>query len=525
MIAKEPRASIDLSHHINVVSRSRNPSPLKDIVKYMAVEGMVSLAGGLPHPSLFPFASVSLSAYKSNTVLDAYSPDEQHPLADDINIGRDSAAEQMGLITALQYDSGPGHTALRTWAVKFVKEVFKPAYDDWDVILNSGNTDGWTKVVRLLCENGDYLLCEEQTYPSAQAVWAPMGCKALPIAIDDQGLRVDVLENLLSGWQSSHPGIRRPRLLYTVPVGSNPTGTTMQEARKRAIYDVCVKYDIVICEDDPYYFLQYPTYNASQPPYDPLVAENTTVDEYVKGLAPSFMSLDYQGRVIRLESFSKTLAPGNRVGFFVTNPIFIERLLRGTEVETQAPSGWAVLMLSNLLQTWGSAGYLQWLAQLRNQYRARRDWMCSALESNFVLKSVDKVKDPPTGAEGLLAYANGQAKAPIFSFVPPTAGMFLWARFYLYGSPRFQKLQQSADCIDPEKSFQDELWLALANKLVLLTPGSYYTPWQGKDKVTTEARGAENGICFFRLSFSMVTKEQMELGITRMHEVLQDFWQ
>lgn len=526
MISKAPRTSIDLSHHLNHVSRSRRPSPLKDIVKYMAADGMVSLAGGLPHPSLFPFANITVEVYPPSTVLDPLQPIKPITPLDHLIIPRVSGeSDQLDLTTALQYDSGPGALSLRTWATEFTRSVFQPAYDDWDVILNSGNTDGWSKVVRLLCEPGDYILCEEQTYPSAQAVWAPMGCKALPIQLDAEGIRADDLEDCLSIWEISHPGVARPRLLYLVPVGSNPTGSTMGAQRKQDIYNVCVKHDVIICEDDPYYFLQFPDSQATHNnEVAPPIASAAWISAqiYLQSLAPSFLKFDYQGRVIRLETFSKTLAPGNRVGFFIANPTFIERLLRATEVETQAPSGWATVILSNLLHKWGIDGYLQWLAQLRDQYHTRRDWMCSAIAASFELHAARQLSEQSPGADTItITHPNG---AEMFSFQPPRAGMFLWARLYFYNSPRFQRLQDAGESLDPEREFQDELWLALATNSVLVTPGSYYTPWEGSEKLSTQSRNAEKGIGYFRLSFSMTTKDDMESGIRRMGEVMRRFW-
>lgn len=94
----------------------------------------------------------------------------------------------------------------------------------------------------MLCEEGDYILCENYTYPSAQALWIPLGNFAAPIAMDDQGIRDDELEKALCTWEENHSGIRRPHILYLVSVGSNPSGVTMGEDRRRKIYDVCVKY-------------------------------------------------------------------------------------------------------------------------------------------------------------------------------------------------------------------------------------------------------------------------------------------
>jgi aromatic amino acid aminotransferase I len=79
-------------------------------------------------------------------------------------------------------------------------------------LLHGGNTDAWCKVVRLLCEPGDTILCEEHTYPSAQALWIPMGCKAAPIKMDSKGISVESLEKTLSDWPKTGAGGKRPHL-------------------------------------------------------------------------------------------------------------------------------------------------------------------------------------------------------------------------------------------------------------------------------------------------------------------------
>jgi aromatic amino acid aminotransferase I / 2-aminoadipate transaminase len=110
--------------------------------------------------------------------------------------------------------------------------------------------------------------------------------------------------------------------------------------------------DVIIVEDDPYTFLQFPQYDLGAP--SALVAQ--TGEQFKNSLVPSFLKYDTQGRVIRMDTFSKTIAPGSRVGYFIANPLFTERLLRGTEVETQAPSGWSQIILSKLLWNWGIEG-------------------------------------------------------------------------------------------------------------------------------------------------------------------------
>ena len=82
----------------------------------------------------------------------------------------------------------------------------------YEVLLHPGNTNAWLKVVGLLCENDDYVMVEEYTYPSSQAVWIPLGIKAAPVASDANGIRADDLRALLQNWDEKDRGARRPRV-------------------------------------------------------------------------------------------------------------------------------------------------------------------------------------------------------------------------------------------------------------------------------------------------------------------------
>ncbi|KAH6685479.1 pyridoxal phosphate-dependent transferase [Plectosphaerella plurivora] len=175
--------------------------------------------------------------------------------------------------------------------------------------------------------------------------------------------------------------------------------------------------------------------------------------DFIASLIPSFLSLNVEGRVIRLESFSKTLFPGLRLGYFITNPYFIERLLRAIE-------------------------------------------LLNAFFTNFtIIPTVDSLI-PNT--QGLVAYVkgrNGQDLRPVFSFVDPRAGMFVYVS-------RFLEIKGE----------------------VLLTPGSYYHPWQGKGKTTTKARGTEAQTAHFRFSFATPIAEQIATGVERVRKVVDRYW-
>ncbi|KAK7699928.1 hypothetical protein SLS64_011359 [Diaporthe eres] len=360
--------NVDLSHHINAKSKARHPSPLKDIIKYMGYDGMISFAGGLPHPSLFPLEEAKFSCL---------TPEAS--LAGDRKVG---------------------------------------------------------------AENPDIL-------------------------------------------------------------------------------SLTLGRDIIIVEDDPYYFLQFPGYlTPKEPTFQPKPTK-----EFLENLVPTFLSMDTQGRVIRLESFSKTLFPGIRMGYFVANPVFSERLLRATEVETQDPAGLSQALVLSLLRRWGIDGYLIWLQSLQFQYRERRDWLLDAFHARFVV--LPAAKSPVPQAQGLVACVRAQEGGelrPVFSFVDPGAGMFVWCKFYFDGIDEFIEMETSGASKDPEQDFADELWKAWATELVLLTPGSYYHAWQGPDKMTTKARGADPRTAHFRFSFATPTKDQIDTGVERLSKVVARYW-
>ncbi|KAF5971492.1 Aromatic amino acid aminotransferase C56E4.03 [Fusarium bulbicola] len=502
---------IDLSHHINEKSKARHPSPLKDIIRFMGKDGMISLAGGLPHPSLFPVQRAIFECEPPHT-----EPSIETPLVS-LDLGRGPNSGRLDLTEFLQYGSGAGNKKLVSLARELTERMHAPPCEH-EYLLHPGNTNAWSKVVGLLCEDNDYVIVDEFTYPSAQALWIPLGIRATSVSADEQDMSATGLRKMLTSWDEMFKGQRRPRLLYLVLVGSNPAGVTISAQRRREIYAVCVEFDIILVEDDPYYCLQFPKSTKRELTFTPISS-----DKFLESLIPSFLSMDTQGRVIRLESFSKTLFPGLRLGFFVANSVFTERLLRVTEVETQDPAGLSQALTLALFQNWGIDGYLAWLQGLQFQYRARRDWLITAFEDSFMV--LPATKSPVPHAQGNVACipdSDGKLM-PVFNYIEPKAGMFVWSKFYFHGVRRFAELRDGK-IEDPEQAFATELWETLAEQLVLLTPGSYYHAWEGPDKTSTVARGADPESAFFRFSFASPSKEQIEEGVRRVRKVVGQFW-
>lgn len=284
--------------------------------------------------------------------------------------------------------------------------MHNPPYQDWGCCLTVGNTSALDIALRMFTERGDYLLCEEYMFSSAIESAGPLGLKLVGIKMDEQGLLPEHLDALLCDWDAGAK--KKPAVLYTVPSGQNPTGATQSADRRRAIYAVAQKHDLYILEDEPYYFLQMAPYTAAAgaspspsspppPPSEETSSSPLTHEAFLAALVPSLLSMDVDGRVLRLDSFSKVVAPGSRTGWVTGSDQVVERFVRHNEVSVQTPSGFAQLVLFKLLdEHWGHAGYLDWLIHLRLQYTRRRDVMLRACE-RFLPREVVRWTPPAAG--------------------------------------------------------------------------------------------------------------------------------
>jgi aromatic amino acid aminotransferase I len=511
-------------------------------MKYFSQPGILSLAGGLPSPAYFPVSDISanvlvpesftLSPTEPSTSLSwlwklfgSHNATKEKTQA--VTVPKYPAVEgDINLAISLQYGTASAQTQLQDFLKRFTSEVYRPAFEDWTILIDTGNTDGWSRAFMTLCNPGEGVLCEEWTYPSAMASMFPFNIKPVSVAMDGLGMKSDDLENLLSQWDPVSRQMPRPHVMYIVPVGQNPSGSTMSIARKKQIYDICVKYDVIIVEDDPYYFLQLGTYTSK---YDRSTSATPSgkpsADEslrYVSTLTPSFLNFDYEGRVIRLDTFSKTIAPGSRLGWFTCNPVFAERLERQGETTSQAPCGFGQALITKILMHWTYDGYIRWLRGLRTEYQQRRDFFIDCLTEEFHLHEVPAV----TGVwEGCIVYqASSKVKKStrmtekysprnrtMFSFVPPVAGMFVWMRLHLDQHPSFAP--------GDEDTLETKLWTKLAENGVLFAPGWIFAA----NAMAEDSDNNDSG--HFRVSFSNSELADIKKAVTIFGRVIREFFQ
>lgn len=284
------------------------------------------------------------------------------------------------LSVALNYGQGCGAPQLVRWIVEHTEMVHDPPYANWQCAMTIGNTSALDMVLRMLTQAGDAVLCEQYTFSSAIEAAKPMGVNFVGIDMDEEGILPDSLAAVLDNWDTDARSARKPFLLYIVPTGQNPTGATQGLQRRKNIYEVAQRHDLIMLEDDPYYWLQMDGYTHNS--YDPKGdASECTPSQLLEMIVPSYLKLDVDGRVIRMDSFSKVVSPGLRVGWITATDQIIDRYKRHSDVSTQSPSGVSQLLLFKLLdEQWGHSGYLRWLLHIRNEYTRRRNYALGLCE-------------------------------------------------------------------------------------------------------------------------------------------------
>jgi aromatic amino acid aminotransferase I len=371
---------------------------LKKAAGYLKKEGIISLGGGLPSSEYFPFSEVALRV--------PMPPDFSEKSMQTVTIGKHDAHEgvsEYDLSIALNYNQATGSAQMMRFLTEHVELIFNPPYADWQVCQTIGSTGALEQAIRLLCDRGrgDAVVTEEYTYASALQAIQPQGIRVFGVKMDEEGMIPSELDHLLSSWDAEARDCRRPHVLYTVPSGQNPTGATQSVERRRHLYAVCQRYNVFVLEDEPYYFLQMEPYLGKEFAQDAPTDHTTkSLESFLGSLVPSYLSIDTDGRVMRMDSFSKILTPGARMGWITASRQVIQGFLRHAEVSNQGPGGVSQIVLWKLLdETWGHEGYVAWLRHLRTSYTARR---------NTLLKACDEL-----------------LPCDIVTWTPPAAGMFV----------------------------------------------------------------------------------------------------
>ncbi|KAK6363108.1 Aromatic/aminoadipate aminotransferase 1 [Orbilia blumenaviensis] len=468
--------SKDFTYRLTLESKSRQPSPLKQAAQYLSREGMISLGGGLPSSAYFPFDHVSVGVPGDNL----FSETDIHEYAQKVTIGKHDMKEGKSaydLSVALNYGQGSGSPQMVRWVTEHTEIVHNPPYQDWAAVMTVGSTSAFEMCLRSFCNRGDYFIADEYAFCSAIEAGRGLGIEAVGIHMDSEGMIPSHLDEVLSNWDEKARKAPKPFLIYLVPTGQNPTGSTQGTQRRKEIYALAQKHDLIIVEDEPYYFLQMDKYVSGAGQNNGSSVTPKSHDEFLKSLTPSYLSMDSEGRVIRLDSFSKVIAPGSRCGWLTTSSKICERLMRHNEVTVQAPSGFSQAILFKLLdEHWGHGKYLDWLVHIRKEYSARRNIMLEACEK-YIPREVA-------------------------SWTPPAAGMFLWFKINSEKHPAYGKKAPT--------EIEHDIFQAVVDQKTLLAKGSWF--FAGPE-------GSDAGV-YLRATFAAAEEGAMIEGIRRFANAL-----
>ncbi len=306
-------------------------STVREILKLTVKPEVISFAGGLPAPELFPVERIQEA---TDIVL--------------AERGRE----------ALQYSTSEGMPELRAWiAQRMSRGSFQISPDN--ILILSGSQQAIDLVGRVLLNERDRVIVENPTYVGMLSAWKPYDIDFSAVPTDADGMIVDEMQPLLD--EGGH------KLLYSIPSFQNPQGTTMSRARRQRLADLIVQYNLPMYEDDPYGELYYTDEKM------PSVLE-------VEAARRGTTSMD-DCMVMYAGTFSKTLTPGLRVGWIAAAYPVIDKMVQakqGTDLHTSTLSQFITYELVR------DGTFLDdHVASLRDVYRRRRDLMLQTMDEYF----------------------------------------------------------------------------------------------------------------------------------------------
>jgi len=314
----------DLSAKFSAATRALRPSEVREILALTENRKVLSLAGGLPGPEVFPKEDLARIASR--------------------------VIEELG-DSALQYSPTLGVMSFREAVADFVRSKGVKVLSDDRVAVTTGSQEAIYLLAMTLINPKDAIIVESPTYLAALNVFRYYGAEFVSVPIDENGMKTELLEDKIKEAKSKGLNVK---LVYTVATCHNPTGVIMPDDRRKELLEVASKYDLLVIEDDPYSFFVF-----DEVPFTPL------------------KTLDSEGRVIYLGTFSKILAPGLRLGYMVAD----RQITRMVELAKQMVDLHSSTLSQYIALYALKEGVVEKTIQkARLVYREKRDIMIESLE-------------------------------------------------------------------------------------------------------------------------------------------------
>jgi 2-aminoadipate transaminase len=305
-------------------------SVIRELLKFTEQPDIISFAGGLPAPDVFPLEEFRAAC---NYVLDHYGPQ------------------------ALQYGTTEGYVPLREMIARHTAR-YSVEIDPQNILITSGSQQALDFLGRLFINRGDYIVVESPTYLGALQAWNAYGAQYIPVRADENGMVVDELEAALR---------IGPKFIYVLPNFQNPSGSTLSLERRKQLVELADKYGVPIVEDDPYGQLRYDGDH---------IPSVVSLDSEYRGPNGGY----YSGNVIYLSTFSKLLAPGLRLAWIIAPPEVIRKLV----MTKQAADLHTATFNQCVAYEVAKGGFLdEHVKTIRATYKERRDVMIEMMEEMF----------------------------------------------------------------------------------------------------------------------------------------------
>jgi 2-aminoadipate transaminase len=398
---------IDLGKNLSVVTRRTKSSVIRELLKLTNQPGIISFAGGLPDSSLFP----------SEIVADIVGD-----LAKKFN-----RAE-------LQYGPTEGMPQLKEELIKLHAKEDGINIKSENILITTASQQGLDLVGRAFIDASDPILVELPSYLGGLQVFQSYGANIIGVKCDDNGILIDQLEKKLEQLVQED---EHYKFIYIVPDFQNPSGITTSQERRKKIVELSEKYDVLIIEDSPYRQVRF------------------------EGQAPELIyKLDHTSNVISLFTFSKTFAPGLRIGYMIAHEEIIKKMVKLKQSLDLCTSTLNQLIVAEFIR---QNHYTKHIDKMIEVYRKKRDVMLSALKQYMPEE------------EGL-------------NWTTPEGGLFLWVRMPAQ--------------IDTSQMF----YKAVEQKVAYVIGSAFHCDGSGTNTM--------------RFNFSYPSEEQIETGIKQLAEVV-----
>ncbi|RJW40406.1 PLP-dependent aminotransferase family protein [Lachnospiraceae bacterium OM02-31] len=298
-------------------------SEIRELLKLTEKPEVISFAGGLPAPELFPIEEIRAV---NNYVLDR-------------------CGEQ-----ALQYTTTEGWQPLRKWIAERMNTQLGTSFCDENIMITHGSQQALDLSGKVFLDEGDVVLCESPTYLAAISAFKAYGCRFVEIDTDDEGMIPASLEKALKEYPAA-------KLIYIIPNFQNPTGKTWSLERRKQAAELSSKYRVAVIEDNPYGELRYEG-----------------------DFLPSVKSFDRSGSVICIGTFSKIFCPGYRIGWIAGDAEVIRKYVlvkQGADLQCNTI---AQIVISAYLEQYDIDAHID---KIREVYRRRRDTAIEAITRYF----------------------------------------------------------------------------------------------------------------------------------------------